>query len=26
MFTRICTEAGAGEGWTPRELRTTSSA
>ena len=23
MFKRICTEAGAGDGWTPRELRTT---
>ena len=23
MFKRICTEAGVGEGWTPRELRTT---
>jgi len=23
MFKRICTEAGIGEGWTPRELRTT---
>ena len=23
MFKRICTAAGAGEGWTPRELRTT---
>ena len=23
MFKRICTEAGAGDSWTPRELRTT---
>ena len=23
MFKRVCTEAGVGEGWTPRELRTT---
>jgi integrase len=23
MFKRICTEAGVGDGWTPRELRTT---
>ncbi len=23
MFKRICTEAGAGESWTPRELRAT---
>jgi integrase len=23
MFKRVCTEAGAGDGWTPRELRTT---
>ena len=23
MFKRICTEAGAGDNWTPRELRTT---
>jgi integrase len=23
MFKRICTEAGTGDGWTPRELRTT---
>ena len=23
MFKRVCAEAGAGEGWTPRELRTT---
>ena len=23
MFKRICTEAGIGDGWTPRELRTT---
>jgi integrase len=23
MFKRICTEAGAGDGWTPRDLRTT---
>jgi integrase len=23
MFKRICTQAGAGDGWTPRELRTT---
>jgi integrase len=23
MFKRICAEAGVGEGWTPRELRTT---
>ena len=23
MFKRICTEAGAWDGWTPRELRTT---
>ena len=23
MFKRICAEAGAGDGWTPRELRTT---
>ena len=22
MFKRVCIEAGAGEGWTPRELRT----
>ena len=22
MFKRVCTEAGIGEGWTPRELRT----
>ena len=22
MFKRVCTEAGAGDGWTPRELRT----
>jgi integrase len=23
MFKRICTEAGVGDGWTPRELHTT---
>jgi len=23
MFKRICTETGIGDGWTPRELRTT---
>ena len=23
MFKRVCTEAGIGDGWTPRELRTT---
>jgi integrase len=23
MFKRVCTEAGVGDGWTPRELRTT---
>ena len=22
MFTRVCAEAGIGDGWTPRELRT----
>ena len=22
MFERVCTEAGTGDGWTPRELRT----